>query len=225
MSRIIIDTPKSISDQVYEYLKSQIISDQISSSERLTQEKVAEEINTSRTPVREAFRRLEQDGLVERLPQGGIRVTTVDPESISHKFGVREALEAYAIELACDQISESTIAELEEIKRQAYELLEQANLKRSQKIKRLFDLNTTFHETIYEATGNPYLIKEIQQIRQMVLVMRALGLRDDSTWIEVWKEHGELIEFLREKDKEAAVNCLRRHIRNAASYVISMINK
>ena len=103
---MLLKPPKSISDQIYEHLKTSIFSGEIESGERLTQEKVAADLATSRTPIREAFRRLEQDGLIKRLPQGGVLVTTVDENAIDHILGFREALEVYGIELACDRISQ-----------------------------------------------------------------------------------------------------------------------
>jgi DNA-binding GntR family transcriptional regulator len=219
---MVIEPPKSISDQIYEYLKARILYGEIEPGERLAQEKVAEQLQISRMPVREAFRRLEQDGLVERLPQGGLRVTPITMETISHVFGIRAALEAYAIELACDRISDPAIAELENIKSQALEVLKQNTLHQSEKLKKFFDLNTAFHDTIYEATGNSYLMKIILQLRNLVLRMRAIGLREDSTWIQVWEEHGQLLDTLKRKDKEAASRCIRQHIANAASYVTSV---
>jgi len=219
----VIEPPKSISDQIYEYLKARILYGEIEAGERLAQEKVAEQLEISRMPVREAFRRLEQDGLVERLPQGGVRVTPITMETIRHVFGVRRALEAYAIELACDRISEEAITALENIKRQAQGVLKQDSLDQSEKLKRFFDLNTAFHDTIYQATGNPYLIKIILQLRNLVLRIRAIGLREDSTWIQVWEEHGQLLDSLKRKDKEAARRCIRQHIANAASYVTAVI--
>ena len=218
---MIIEPPKSIADQIYEHLKSGILSGSVEPGERLNQEKVADELSTSRTPVREAFRRLEQEGLVERLPQGGVRVTSIDLESISHIFGVRQALEGYAIELACDRITQGVINELESIARQADTLLTKNNLTASEKLKLFFDLNTNFHETIYESTGNPFLIKVLLNIRQLILRMRATSLRDESTWRQTWAEHNLLIQHLRARDKESAVLCMRAHVQNAASYVTS----
>jgi DNA-binding GntR family transcriptional regulator len=100
-----LEPPNSISDQIYERLKKQILHGEIEPGERLMQNQVAENLRASRTPVREAFRRLEQDGLVERVPQGGVRVTSLDTETIQQVFGIRNVLEAYAIEMACDRIT------------------------------------------------------------------------------------------------------------------------
>jgi DNA-binding GntR family transcriptional regulator len=217
--------PKSISDQIYEHLKNTILSGKIESGGRLTQEKVAAELTTSRTPIREAFRRLEQDGLIERLPQGGVRVTPVDENTINHILGFREVLEVYGIKLACDRISQDLIVELENIERQANALLDNTYLDDSEKRKRLFSLNTAFHDIIYEATGNPYLIKVVQRVRQMVLLLRQTGLQDQSAWDTIWSEHSQITKYLRHGDKTAAVRCIRQHIRNAATYTTAVVRR
>jgi DNA-binding GntR family transcriptional regulator len=219
----VIEPPKSISDQIYEHLKAQILYGEIRPGERLTQERMAEKLEVSRMPVREAFRLLEQDGLVERLPQSGFRVTSITMESIRQIYGIRGALEAYAIELACDQISEETIAKLEDIKRKAHDVLNQNALDQSEKVRRFIALNTEFHDTIYEATENPYLIKIILQLRNLVVRMRAIGLRKESKWKEIWDEHDQLLGSLKKKDKETASRCIRRHIENAFSYITSVV--
>ena len=100
-----LEPPNSISDQIYERLKQQILHGEIEPGERLMQNQVAETLKASRTPVREAFHRLEQDGLVERVPQGGVRVPRLELQIVQDVFGIRKVLEAYAIELACDRIT------------------------------------------------------------------------------------------------------------------------
>ena len=84
------------------------------------QNQVAETLKASRTPVREAFRRLEQDGLVERVPQGGVRVTHPDTETIQEVFGIRKVLEAYAVELACGRITAEEIGSLKRLVNQRF---------------------------------------------------------------------------------------------------------
>jgi DNA-binding GntR family transcriptional regulator len=225
LEAMVIEPPKSVSDQVYDHLKMQIIYGEIAPGERLAQEKVANQLATSRMPVREAFRRLEHDGLIQRLPQGGVRVSPITVESVRQVYGVRGALESYAVELACGGISGDAIDRLNYIKHQADLLLTQENTDPRNDLKKFFDLNTAFHDTIYEATGNPYLIKMIMHLRNLVLRMRALGLRKRSTWIQVWSEHGRLMDSLKNGDKDAACHCMMLHIANAASYVVTVVLK
>ena len=215
-----LEPPNSISDQIYERLKQQILHGEIEPGERLMQNQVAESLRASRTPVRESFRRLEQDGLVERVPQGGVRVTRLDIEAIQEVFGIRNVLEAYAVELACGRITAEEIGSLKRLVSQAGDLLSSGELGRETKIKRLFELNSQFHDIIYRASGNSYLIGMINSLRFIVGRLRFLGLRADSTWSRAWEEHAQLIGLLEKKDKESAGRLLKAHLVNAVSDVL-----
>jgi len=215
-----LEPPHSISDQIYERLKQQVLYGEIEPGERLMQNQVAETLKASRTPVREAFRRLEQDGLVERVPQGGVRVTRLDIEAIQEVFGIRNVLEAYAVELACGRITAEEIGSLKRLVNQAGDLLSSSELGREMKIKSIFELNSQFHDIIYRASGNSYLISMINSLRFIVGRLRFLGLRADSTWSRAWDEHAQLIGFLEKKDKESAARLLKIHLVNAVSDVL-----
>ena len=215
-----LEPPNSISDQIYERIRQQILHGDIEPGERLMQNQVAEKLRASRTPVREAFRRLEQDGLVERVPQGGVRVTRLDMEAIQEVFGIRNVLEAYAVELACGRITAEEIGSLKRLVSQAGDLLSSGELGRETKIKRLFELNSQFHDTIYRASGNSYLLGMINSLRFIVGRLRFLGLRADSTWSRAWDEHAQLIGLLEKKDKESAARLLKTHLVNAVSDVL-----
>ncbi|NWF57356.1 MAG: GntR family transcriptional regulator [Syntrophaceae bacterium] len=216
---VFFEAPYSFSDQVYERLKEKILLGEIDPGERLMQNQVAESLSASRTPVREAFRRLEKDGLVERVPQGGVRVTRIDPDTIQDVFGIRKVLEAYAVELACDRITGEEISTLKRLMSQARETLKSPELDLEAKLKKLFELNSQFHDTIYRASGNAFLLGIINNLRNIVRRMRYLGLRADSTWDQVWDEHSRLIECLERKDRESAAGLIQEHLVNAASYV------
>jgi DNA-binding GntR family transcriptional regulator len=215
-----LEPPNSISDQIYERLKQKILLGEIEAGERLMQNQVAENLRASRTPVREAFRRLEQDSLVERVPQGGVRVTRLDMEAIQEVFGIRNVLEAYAVELACDRITEEEIGLLRQLVSQARELLSSSESGRETKIKRLFELNSQFHDTLYRASGNSYLMSVINSLRFIVGRLRLLGLRAESTWSRAWDEHAQLIGLLEKREKESAARLVKTHLVNAVSDVL-----
>jgi DNA-binding GntR family transcriptional regulator len=215
------EPPNSISDQIYERLRQQILHGEIEPGERLMQNQVAENLRASRTPVREAFRRLEQDGLVERVPQGGVRVTRLDMEAIQEVFGIRNVLEAYAVELACSRITAEEIGVLKRLVSQAGDLLSSTELGRETKIKRLFELNSQFHDTLYRASGNSYLMAMINSLRYIVGRLRLLGLRADTTWSRAWDEHAQLIELLERREQDSAIRLTQTHLANAVSDVLS----
>jgi DNA-binding GntR family transcriptional regulator len=217
--------PKSISDQIYDLLKKKILENEIKPGERLMQEEIAQVFNASRTPIREALILLEKDGLVERLPQGGVRVTQIDIETVRDVFGIRRALEAYAVELACEKIQGPDIDKLGEIEKQASAILAIPSVDNETKLQKLIELNSSFHEIIYTSTGSTSLGTLINNLKNVVLRLRALSLRETKTWDQVWQEHSQLIDCLKRRDKENACMIMRNHISAAASYVLAAFQK
>ncbi len=212
--------PKSISDQIYEHLKERIIHSQFAPGQRLVEAKVAKELSVSRTPVREGFLRLEQDGLVERLPQGGVVVRVFGDRELRELYGIRLTLETYALELACEKITPEVLAELRGLAGEARRLVgdEAVSLTRKQEV--LFHLNTRFHETIYASAENVHLGKFINDIKSLVLRFRSITIRDHQNWLVVWQEHEALIDALERRDKKACAGILAGHIGSAVSYAL-----
>jgi DNA-binding GntR family transcriptional regulator len=219
---VTVDPAKSIADQIYETLKNAIIRGEISPSQRLFEVEVAKIFKASRTPVREAFRRLEQDGAAERLAQGGIRVPQLDEHTIQDLFNLRLILEVHAIELASARISAEEIADLKQIRAQANELLKSSDISQEFTLNRFFELSSMFHDTIYNATRSRVLIKVISNLRGMVLSMRSMSIRLDSIR-EIWNEHSLLIDHLERKEKTAAVRLIKQHVSKTASQVLSFV--
>jgi len=211
----IIVPPKSISDQIYEVLKERILLGEIAPGERIIESNIAEDLKTSRTPVREAFQRLVQDGLVERVPQGGVRVTVITPRMIKEVFGIRAVLEVYAVELACDNIDPETIMKLKELAMQARKLLSSPDANGLEGLITLWKINTSFHETIYRATGSDHLLKLVGQLNSLVRRFRFLSMR--KTRIRAWDQHERIIKCLEDKDKAMLGGLMKAHIEEAAS--------
>lgn len=220
----LVRPPNSISDQIYDLLKKKILNSEILPGERLMQEEVAKAFNASRTPIRQAFHLLEKDGLVERLPQNGFRITRLELETIKDLFAIRGVLEAYGVELACERIEPKTIETLRSIRDQAQQMLESSDIPRETKLRRIFEFNSQFHETIYRSTNSRYLMDLISNLRNTVLRLRALGVRKKGSWKQALNEHSRLIDCLERKDKKAAGKLMRRHISNAMSHVLSQWN-
>lgn len=214
---------RSIADQIYENLKNSIINGEIKPGDRLFEAELAGTFHASRTPVREAFRRLEQDHLVERLARGGVRIPSINHETIEDLYSLRSVLEAYALELACDRIAPEQITTMKQIRAQAFELLNSSESTRDYVLKRLLELNSLFHETIYQATGSKFLMKVISNLRAIVMGMRARSIQADRTWFQVWDEHSRLIEDLEHGEKESAVRLIKEHVANAAAQALSVI--
>jgi GntR family transcriptional regulator, rspAB operon transcriptional repressor len=221
-SPIVVDPAKSIADQIYETLRNAIVRREIEPNQRLFEVEVARGFNASRTPVREAFRRLEQDGVAERLAQGGIRVPQPDTETIRDLFDLRAILEVHAIELACERITAEDIALLKQIRAQAEELLKTSDVGQDFTLNRFYELNSMFHDAIYTATRSKFLIKVLNNIRVMVMSVRSVSIRLESIR-GVWQEHSQLIDHLERREKKAATRLIRQHVSRTASQVLSFI--
>jgi len=216
--------PNSIADQIYESLKISIIDGKIEPGDRLFEVELASSFQASRTPVREALRRLEQDHLIERLASGGVRVTEFDWQAIQDLFSLRTVLEMHAIDLACDRITQEQISTLKQIRAQALGLQNSDELNRDYLMNRMLELNSSFHETIYKATGSKYLMKLISHLRGIVVGMRSMSIKADWAWTQTWDEHNRLIGHLERGEKEAAIKLIKEHVANAASHVRSVVN-
>lgn len=215
----------SIANEIYQSLKNQIFEGKIKPGDRLFEIEISKTFKVSRTPVREAFRRLEQDFLVERTAQGGVKAPEIDMDSIEDLFNLRALLEAYAIELACDRISQEDISRLRQVKAQAFELLSSEGVSSSYIVKQFVDLNSAFHDIIYQATGSKYLIRVVNNLREIVLSLRSLSIQADNAIDQTWQEHSLLIEYLSQKNKEAASSLITTHIKNAYNQYCSVFLK
>lgn len=212
---MVIVPPNSISDQIYEVLKERILLGKIAPGERIIENDIARGLKTSRTPVREAFQRLMQEGLAERVPQGGIRATIITPRMVKEVFSIRAVLEVYAVELASDQIDIETPRKLKELAREARKLLSPPEANRLEGLISLWKINTSFHETIYKAAGSEYLLKLIDQLNSLVRRFRFLSMR--KTRIRAWDQHELIIKYLEDKDKAMLRELMKAHIEEAAS--------
>lgn len=215
----------SIAEKIYESLKSKIFSGSIRPGDRLFEVEVAKSFNASRTPVREAFRRLEQDFLIERTSQGGVRIPEIGIDAIEDLFKLRTVLECFAIEIACQRITLEQITKLREIKAQAQELLKLDSTESDFVLRRFVELNSAFHDTIYRATGNKFLVRSINNLREILLSMRTMSIQADNACDQSWQEHSLLIEYLSNRDVEAATGLIRTHIKSAYNQLLTVFAK
>lgn len=145
------DVQQRLADDVYEQILSAIVTGQISPGERLIQEKIASEINISRTPVREALLRLEQEGVLEMQGRKGFAIRRMSEDEVVQVYGAREAIEGYAaFWLAANRSAERLSTIQEKVNKERAEQTDDVELE--------FRLNKDIHQTIVEQTGNKVLL-------------------------------------------------------------------
>ena len=165
----------------------------------------------SRTPVWEAVRRLEQEGLVEDIHNRGVFMSSLTAEKALDLYAVREVLEGMAARLAAARIDEGSLQKMSECLQRQREVIENRDILAYSK------LDFEFHATVYDACGNEWL-KELQTIKNK---MRPLTLNMQPDFLKLIDHHAELIRALRGRDPEKAEHEFRRHNR----YMMAQIRK
>jgi DNA-binding GntR family transcriptional regulator len=190
----------------YTQLESAILTGELRPRERLIEQELAERLGMSRTPIREALRRLEERGLVRILPHRGAVVADISPVDIENIYAVRCHVESLAARLAAERITPKTIQQVRDI--------ESAQSRRSavRNIRALMQANDAFHDTIYGAAGNPCLLEVIQQLRRQVHPVRFSAWSQPDRIARSLTEHREMIEVLRRRDGAGLAELTQRHL-------------
>lgn len=203
-------------DVVFQTLRQAILKGELQPGERLMEIKLAEALGVSRTPIREAIRKLELEGLVVMIPRKGAAVANITEKDTKDVLEVRRTLEMFAVEVACDRITEEQISRLEEAAKE-FEASKGADL------IRIAETDMKFHEIIYEATWNDRLMQMLNNLRENMYRYRIEYLKDPHYYDSLVNEHRQILEAIKTGDKETARVCMRNHIDNQQLAVISRI--
>lgn len=221
-------TAHSLANQARTLIRDAIFEGKIKPEERLTIERIANELGISRTPVREALKLLEADGILKILPNRGAIVQRFDKEELSERYAVRALLESYAAELACARQTDELVARLEDnclrMERGITEL-EQINLSGQddlEKISSLLELNREFHDLILEASGAGIVIKLLSSL-QMPVAYRLYQWRVPARRSAVLDYHRMIVERFRKKDPSGAGKAMKDHIHDVREFLLSTV--
>ena len=199
--------PASLSDQVYEQLRSDIISAQRHPGEKLVELEIAAEMGTSQGPVREALQRLERDGLVERQARSATYVSTISMDEMYELFSVRSVIEGYAIRRAAQKITSEQCNYLEHL------ILEMAQAGQRGDMITLAEYDMRFHRTIVECGSSAGLLRVwitlSSQIQRFVVQSHP---RHYSDLVEIGTRHQSIVSALRQHDSERAAQAVQDHI-------------
>jgi DNA-binding GntR family transcriptional regulator len=175
--------------------------------DRLMEPALADALGVSRTPVREALRRLEQAELVRRNPRDqGRYVHKPEPDEIREVLGVRAVLEGYAARLAAERITRQELDKLAALHAQAEVAID------ARDTAQLVDLNTRFHDGINVASRAPHCVALIDGLRDRILRYRFAFLRDEMTRRTSFREHRAILAALRKRDSDRVELLVRQHI-------------
>lgn len=205
---------KSLGEHVFESLKQAIVRGKISAGEWLVESHIAETLSISRTPVREAFHKLEREGLIARQPRGGFTVLGLNREDIEETFGIRSVLEGYAARLATIK-HEAEELEMLEMKIEEF----QKALDRK-KMNLLPAINTEFHDLLYGLSKSPRLINMINGLRDQIYRYREMILKESKFASTSNLDHKRMLTYIRKRDSEGAERLVREHILRGQEMVL-----
>lgn len=198
--------PGSAGNAVYSRLKQQIVRLELPPGTTLSEKEMSLAFNVSRTPVRESFVRLAQEGLLIVLPQRGTRVSLIDPELVEEARFMREQLEKAVIRLACQQFPDDKLAELEDNLDRQKESIERHDG------KEMFELDEAFHRILFEGCRKTGTWNVIQQMNAHLNRSRVLWLSADPHWSHLYEQHREMAEAVRRHDEDYAERVMKEHL-------------
>jgi len=204
-------------DVVFNTLRQAILKGELKPGERLMEIALAEKLGVSRTPIREAMRKLELEGLVVMIPRRGAQVANITEKDLNDVLEVRIALENVAIEKACTRMSKEDMGRLWLAAKEFERTMAEGNL------VRLAEADVAFHEIIYRASDNKRLNQVLNNLREQIYRYRVEYLKEEETRNVLVKEHEELTKAIRQRDVKKAQEISFRHIENQRRAIIQSI--
>ena len=204
-------------DVVFNTLRKAILTGELKPGERLMEIHLANKLGVSRTPIREAIRKLELEGLVIMIPRRGAEVAQITEKSLKDVLEVRRALDALCAELACDRISDEGMEKL----KQACDKFEYATS--TEDAATIAAADVALHDIIVQATGNERLIQLINNLSEQMYRYRFEYIKDESRHDNLVNEHRMIYESIVKRDKAKAAEAARLHIDNQEKSIIRQI--
>ncbi len=219
LKQIPIDSYKPLRDVVVESIRQAIISGQFPPGMRLMELQLAEEMGVSRTPVREAIRKMELEGLVVMIPRRGAYVADISIKDINEVYEVRTALDVLSAGLAAERIDKSEIQEMREL------LAEEAALVEARDYPKIIDNDTAFHDVIYRASGNTRCMNIISNLREQITAIRGRSMPYPGRVEIMLKEHRAIFDAIAAGKVEKAQEAVRTHMENAEQTLLKVIKE
>jgi len=212
-----LENYKPLRDVVFDYMKDAIITGKLKPGERLMEVQLAEKLGVSRTPVREAIRKLELEGLVVMVPRKGAYVADLDAKDLLNVLEVRSSLEGLAASLAAERITEEEIDKLKRIVEEFQKKIEEGDN------EGLIKLDKEFHDLIFAASRNDKLIQVMNNLQEHVHRFRVRYINEEKKAKKIYQEHKKITEAIEARDTDAARRWAEKHIRNFQTEVVKDI--
>ena len=214
-----MDAYLPLRDVVFNTLREAILKGELQPGDRLMELQLASKLGVSRTPIREAIRMLEQEGLAVTMPRKGAEVARMTLKDMEDVLEVREALDELAARIACAKINDEQLENLKSIRDEFKKSLDSGD------VKKIAEEDVRFHDAIYEATDNAKLIALTNNIREQMYRYRVEYLKDQNNYPILIAEHDAIVNALEQRDKEMVTAEMHTHVVNQAVAVKAVIQK
>ena len=214
-----IEQPNSqnLHEATFQKLRLLLVEGKIAPGSKLNERELAESLNVSRTPIREAIRRLAADGLVELITNRGAIAVQLSLEDVIHTFDVIADLEGFSGELAANNINDATLSELEALQ---YEMM--ASYARRD-LSSYYKLNLRIHHLINQAANNPVLSRLFTQVNARIEALRFRSNQDGVKWERAVEEHQEMLGALKARDPLRMRKIMMQHVQNKRDVVVQLL--
>lgn len=214
-----LDSYKPLRELVLEAIREAIINGHLKPGERLMEIQMAEELGVSRTPIREALRKLELEGFIVMIPRKGAYVADISIKDIADVFEIRASLEGLAAALAAERITDEELEFMERC------LVVKAEAIANADFDKLVDIDARFHESIYKASRNERLWAIINNLREQIQRLRMTSLSVPGRMSQSLKEHRAIVEAIQSRDINLARQAAQEHIENAENVMMESIKR
>lgn len=206
-------------DVVFHTLRQAILKGELEPGERLMEIQLANRLGVSRTPIREAIRKLELEGLVLMIPRKGAEVAKISQKSLKDVLEVRRSLEELAIELACQRMTEDEIRELEDAQKAFAAAVEKGEA------MSIAETDEHYHDIIYNGTGNIRLVQILNNLREQMYRFRLEYIKDADKRQVLMAEHEIILKAVRQRKSAEAKSAIREHIDNQEITVLKNLKE
>jgi len=210
---------RALREETYQAVKKAILRGNVKPGQRLKEEQLASEIGTSRTPVREAFHKLEQEELVTRLPRGGFVVREWSRSDVEEIFGIRSILESYAAFLATERIDKMKLGMLEEKLRESEEYVKRGET------EKVIQLNTEFHDILYKSSDSRNLYHMINTLRDYFYRYRVAILGVNGIPQRSLRDHKKMLSAMKKRESALVERLVKEHILRGKEIVLKEFEK
>ena len=205
-------------DVVFNTLRQAILTGELKPGERLMEIHLADRLGVSRTPIREAIRKLELEGLVVMIPRKGAQVAKITEKNLTDVLEVRRALDTLAVRLACKRMDETYKKQLREACDEFAKVVKCSNT------KDITEADVRFHDIINQSTGNDRLIQLVNNLAEQMYRYRLEYIKDAAYHKRLVDEHEEIYNAIMEQDEERAAKAVVVHIDNQEASILEHLN-